>query len=227
MTRVLYDKMASVMRAIESIADGNAVVKAFAETTMAQHKEHGEAFGVAVAPGEQVLEVLGAAAFDEIGGEGPGGAAEAEDGHPAVELAAKGAVHVTTAGRRRRPIIAPATLASRDTASPANVIHAARAGAALSNTGPSGRGGFPTLQRLKGLMEASQRRFKPVFAGLHQVQRFHDLPNTPGARPERQRGGCIVGRAAAAAGRRRGAGGRRPRRCRPRGPGRAAARTAA
>lgn len=46
-------------------------------------------------------------------------------------------------------------------------------------TGATGRGGFPTLQRLKGLMEASQRRFKPVFAGLHQVQRFHDLPNTP------------------------------------------------
>ena len=45
--------------------------------------------------------------------------------------------------------------------------------------GSSGLGGFPTLQRLKGLMERSGRRFKPVFAGLHQVQRFHDLPNTP------------------------------------------------
>ncbi|NMM31950.1 MAG: hypothetical protein HHJ10_13165 [Cellulomonas sp.] len=40
-------------------------------------------------------------------------------------------------------------------------------------------GGFPTLQQLKGLMERTHRRFKPVFAGLHQVQRFHDLPNTP------------------------------------------------
>lgn len=40
-------------------------------------------------------------------------------------------------------------------------------------------GGFPVLQRLKGLMERSGRRFKPVFAGLHQVQRFHGLPNTP------------------------------------------------
>lgn len=47
------------------------------------------------------------------------------------------------------------------------------------DAGPTGHGGFPTLQRLKELMEGSQRRFKPVFAGLHQVQRFHDLPNTP------------------------------------------------
>ncbi|UOE45588.1 hypothetical protein [Agromyces larvae] len=47
------------------------------------------------------------------------------------------------------------------------------------DTGPSQIGGFPVLQRLKGLMERSGRRFKPVFAGLHQVQRFHGLPNTP------------------------------------------------
>ncbi|MCB1254582.1 MAG: hypothetical protein KDB39_15375 [Austwickia sp.] len=46
-------------------------------------------------------------------------------------------------------------------------------------TGPQQVGGFPTLQRLKGLMEQSNRRFKAVFAGLHQVQRFHGLPNTP------------------------------------------------
>jgi hypothetical protein len=38
---------------------------------------------------------------------------------------------------------------------------------------------FPTLQHLKGLMEDSGRRFKAVFAGLHQVQRFHDSSNTP------------------------------------------------
>jgi hypothetical protein len=44
---------------------------------------------------------------------------------------------------------------------------------------PTGLGEFPTLQRLKGEMERTERRFKPVFAGLHQVQRFHDLPNTP------------------------------------------------
>lgn len=48
-----------------------------------------------------------------------------------------------------------------------------------NDTGRSGLGGFPVLQRLKGLMENSQGRFKPVFAGLHQVQRFHDMPNTP------------------------------------------------
>jgi hypothetical protein len=41
------------------------------------------------------------------------------------------------------------------------------------------RGAFPVLQALKGIMESSQRRFKPVFAGLHQVQRFHDTSNTP------------------------------------------------
>jgi len=40
-------------------------------------------------------------------------------------------------------------------------------------------GEFPTLQRLKGLMAASGRRFKAVLAGLHQVQRFHDSSNTP------------------------------------------------
>jgi hypothetical protein len=44
---------------------------------------------------------------------------------------------------------------------------------------PGGGGEFPTLQRLKGLMEVTARRFKPVFAGLHQVQRFHDTSNTP------------------------------------------------
>ncbi|MDN4478659.1 hypothetical protein QQX10_10705 [Demequina sp. SYSU T00039] len=48
-----------------------------------------------------------------------------------------------------------------------------------SETASGGLGGFPVLQRLKGLMENSHRRFKPVFAGLHQVQRFHDMPNTP------------------------------------------------
>lgn len=44
---------------------------------------------------------------------------------------------------------------------------------------PGGGAEFPTLQRLKGLMELSGRRFKPIFAGLHQVQRFHDSSNTP------------------------------------------------
>jgi len=40
-------------------------------------------------------------------------------------------------------------------------------------------GAFPVLQALKGLMEESGRRFKAVFAGLHQVLRFHDASNTP------------------------------------------------
>ena len=40
-------------------------------------------------------------------------------------------------------------------------------------------GEFPALQRLKGLMGVSGRRFKAVLAGLHQVQRFHDSSNTP------------------------------------------------
>lgn len=45
------------------------------------------------------------------------------------------------------------------------------------NTGKGGE--FPTLQGLKKLMADSHRRLKPVFAGLHQVQRFQDIPNTP------------------------------------------------
>ncbi len=49
-----------------------------------------------------------------------------------------------------------------------------------SQAGRGAAGGeFPTLQRLKGLMAESGRRFKAVFAGLHQVQRFHDSSNTP------------------------------------------------
>ena len=38
---------------------------------------------------------------------------------------------------------------------------------------------FRNVGLLKALMENSGRRFKPVFAGLHQVQRFHDISNTP------------------------------------------------
>jgi len=44
------------------------------------------------------------------------------------------------------------------------------------------RGGmryFPQMSRLKQLMESTDRRFKVVFAGLHQVQRFGHLPNVP------------------------------------------------
>lgn len=38
---------------------------------------------------------------------------------------------------------------------------------------------FANLQPLKDLMESTERRFKPVFAGLHQVQRFQEISNTP------------------------------------------------
>jgi hypothetical protein len=38
---------------------------------------------------------------------------------------------------------------------------------------------FPTVSRLKGLLEETNRRCKPVFAGLHQVQRFQNIPNQP------------------------------------------------
>ncbi len=38
---------------------------------------------------------------------------------------------------------------------------------------------FPALQRLKGLMQESAGRFKTVFAGLHQVQRFYGMRNHP------------------------------------------------
>lgn len=39
--------------------------------------------------------------------------------------------------------------------------------------------GFVELGRLKSLMEESDRRFKVVFAGLHNVRRFESLPNQP------------------------------------------------
>jgi hypothetical protein len=39
--------------------------------------------------------------------------------------------------------------------------------------------GFPTVSALKGLMQDIRNRFKVVFAGLHQVQRFLKVPNQP------------------------------------------------
>lgn len=48
-----------------------------------------------------------------------------------------------------------------------------------SNAGEGDVGRFPVLQALKDVMEQSRRRFKAVFAGLHQVQRFFDASNTP------------------------------------------------
>ncbi|MFF3359097.1 AAA family ATPase [Streptomyces sp. NPDC002917] len=41
------------------------------------------------------------------------------------------------------------------------------------------RNGFVHTTALRNLMSSSERRFKPVFAGLHQVQRFASLPNQP------------------------------------------------
>lgn len=38
---------------------------------------------------------------------------------------------------------------------------------------------FPHLMHLKGLMEATDRSFKTVFAGLHHVQRMFKAPNSP------------------------------------------------
>lgn len=42
-----------------------------------------------------------------------------------------------------------------------------------------GKGQFKNVYLLKNLMNQSARRFKPVFAGLHQVQRFHKESNGP------------------------------------------------
>lgn len=41
------------------------------------------------------------------------------------------------------------------------------------------RTGFPNLGRLKDLMEETGRRFKVVFAGLHNVRRMAQAPNSP------------------------------------------------
>ncbi|MET8288376.1 ATP-binding protein [Streptomyces sp. NPDC005132] len=45
--------------------------------------------------------------------------------------------------------------------------------------GSGGEGTFANVARLKGLMDSTDRRFKVVFAGLHQVQRFSRLSNVP------------------------------------------------
>ena len=41
------------------------------------------------------------------------------------------------------------------------------------------RGDYPQLSKLKELMEKTQRAFKVVFAGLHNVQRMNKQPNSP------------------------------------------------
>ncbi|HEY5833835.1 hypothetical protein [Streptomyces sp.] len=45
--------------------------------------------------------------------------------------------------------------------------------------GRGGEGTFANVSQLKGLMDDTDRRFKIVFAGLHQVQRFSHLSNVP------------------------------------------------
>jgi hypothetical protein len=50
---------------------------------------------------------------------------------------------------------------------------------ARPRSGHAGEARFVNVYRLKNLMDASGRRFKPVFAGLHQVQRFHSASNGP------------------------------------------------
>ena len=50
---------------------------------------------------------------------------------------------------------------------------------ARPRSGRVGEARFLNIYRLKGLMDGSNRRFKPVFAGLHQVQRFHSASNGP------------------------------------------------
>ena len=50
---------------------------------------------------------------------------------------------------------------------------------ARARVGEVGEARFVNVYRLKGLMDGTGRRFKPVFAGLHQVQRFHTTSNGP------------------------------------------------
>lgn len=50
---------------------------------------------------------------------------------------------------------------------------------ARPRAGLAGDARFVNIYRLKSLMDGSNRRFKPVFAGLHQVQRFHSASNGP------------------------------------------------
>ena len=42
-----------------------------------------------------------------------------------------------------------------------------------------GSTGFRNIGPLKGLFDDTQGRFKPVFAGLHKVQRLQNVANTP------------------------------------------------
>lgn len=45
--------------------------------------------------------------------------------------------------------------------------------------GADAQNSFQVVERLRSLMQETQSRFKVVFAGLHNVQRFNDIPNQP------------------------------------------------
>ncbi len=45
--------------------------------------------------------------------------------------------------------------------------------------GADAQNSFQVVERLRSLMQNTQSRFKVVFAGLHNVQRFNDIPNQP------------------------------------------------
>ncbi|MGV9709574.1 hypothetical protein ACWDTI_02770 [Gordonia sp. NPDC003424] len=53
------------------------------------------------------------------------------------------------------------------------------ADAFLESESVSGTAGFRHIGPLKGLFDSSAGRFKPVFAGLHKVQRLQNVANTP------------------------------------------------
>ena len=53
------------------------------------------------------------------------------------------------------------------------------ADAFLEKESVAGTDGFKHIQPLKGLFDESEGRFKPVFAGLHRVQRLQNVANTP------------------------------------------------
>lgn len=55
-----------------------------------------------------------------------------------------------------------------------------------SDAKSAGAARFKNVYLLKSLMDATGRRFKPVFAGLHQVQRFHKESNGPMAHMGRE-----------------------------------------
>ena len=45
--------------------------------------------------------------------------------------------------------------------------------------GADAQNSFQVVERMRSLMQDTQSRFKVVFAGLHNVQRFNDIPNQP------------------------------------------------